>query len=46
MKNEIAKMLVNVAKKTAYKTVGKSFPLGVYEIKPPAELTRQRKCNK
>lgn len=46
MKKIIAKMLVSAAKKTAYKTVGNSFPLGIYEIKPPAELIRQRKCKK
>lgn len=43
MKKKIAKMLVRAAKKTAYKTVGESFPLGIFEIKPPAELMRQRK---
>lgn len=46
MKKEIAKRIVNMAKKTADKGVGGSWSTGVYEIKPPAELMRQRKSIK
>lgn len=43
MKEKIAKKIVSIAKKTADKGVGGSWSTGVYEIKPPAELMRQRK---
>lgn len=46
MKDKIAKKIVNMAEKTAYRTVGKSFPMGTFEIKPPIQLMQQRKCNK
>lgn len=45
MTKKIAKGLVSVAKKAAYKVVGKSFPLCVYEITPPKEL-HHKKDNK
>lgn len=43
MKERMAKKIVNIAKKTADKGVGGSWTTGIYEIKPPAELMRQRK---
>ena len=46
MKKKIAKRIVNIAEKTAYNTVGKSTPLGIFEIKPPAELIRRKKRDK
>lgn len=46
MKEKIAERIVNVAKKTAYKGVGKSWVSGTYEIQPPVELMCQRKPDK
>lgn len=43
MKNKIAEKIVYVARETAYRTAGKSFPSGVHEIEPPAEILYRRK---
>ena len=43
MKEKIAKKIACMAKKKAYESVGKSFPLGVHEIKPPEELLKRKK---
>ena len=42
MREKIAKGLASVAKKAAYKVVGKSFPLCVYESAPPKELIHKK----
>lgn len=41
MKEKIAGRIIRLAKKAAYKSVGKSFDPGVYEIKPPAVLLKR-----
>lgn len=46
MKEKIAKEIVRIAEKAAYKNVGKSTILGTYEIKPPEELLKKKECNK
>jgi len=46
MKEKVAGKIVKVAELKAYKTVGKSLTLGIYEIKPPAELLQRKKANK
>ena len=47
MKEKIAKHIAHIAKKAAYKTVGKSFVIGSYEITPPNELiNKNRRCKK
>ena len=43
MKEKIAKKIACMAKKKAYESVGKSFPKGVQEIKPPEELLKRKK---
>ena len=46
MKKKIAKKIVHMAEKAAYKSVGKSFPVGLHEIKPPEELLKRKKEEK
>lgn len=46
MKEKMAGKLVQIAEKAAYKSVGKSIPSGLYEIKPPVELLERKKANK
>ena len=46
LKEKIARKIVVMAEKIAYRTVGKSFPTGVYEIRPPEELIRKKRCIK
>lgn len=46
MRERIANAIVQIAEKAAYKAVGKSFHLGVYEIKPPKELLDKKRCDK
>lgn len=41
MKEKIAGRIIKLAKKAAYKSVGNSFPIGTYEIKPPEELLKR-----
>lgn len=41
MKEKIVGRIIQLAKKAAYKSVGKSFDPGVYEIKPPEELLKK-----
>ena len=43
MKEKIVREIVKIAKRTAYRTAGKSFPSGVHEIEPPAEILYRRK---
>ena len=43
---KIVRKIIKIAKKAAYQSVGKSIPWGVHEIKPPAELLSQKKCDK
>lgn len=43
MKEKIAKRIACIAEKMAYKSVGKSILLGVYEIKPPKELLNKKR---
>lgn len=46
MKEKIANAITLMAKKAARKTVGKSFLIGSYEIKPPRELLDKKGCTK
>lgn len=46
MKERIAGKIVSIAEKAAHKTVGKSIPMGMHEIKPPEELLKKKECNK
>lgn len=46
MKEKMAKQLVHIAEKAAYKTVGKSMPIGMHEIKPPEELLKKKRSDK
>lgn len=46
MKEKIADKIVRLAEKVAYKSVGKSFPSGVHEIKPPEELLKRKREEK
>lgn len=43
MKEKIAEMIAHVARKIAYKTVGKSFYIGTYEITPPNILVDKKR---
>lgn len=43
---KLAKKLAQTAKKTAYRNVGKSFSVGIYEINPPKELLDKKRCRK
>lgn len=42
----LAKIIVKVAEKIAYRNVGKSLSIGTYEIKPPKELLDNKRCNR
>ena len=46
MKKKLAAKMVQLAEKAAYKAVGKSIPIGAYEIKPPEELLKKKRFNK
>lgn len=46
MKKKIAEKIVRMAEKSAYKSVGKSFPWGVHEIRPPEELLKGKREEK
>lgn len=46
MKEKIAKSIVHMAKRVAYKAVGKSIRIGTYEITPPKELLNKKRCDK
>lgn len=41
MKREIAEKISQMAVKAAYKSVGESSRIGVYEVKPPEELLKR-----
>lgn len=43
MKRKIAERINRMAIKAAYRSVGKSFDPGVYEVKPPEELLKKIK---
>lgn len=43
MKRSIVSAIKQLAMKAACKSVGKSVPLGIYEIEPPQELKTQRR---
>lgn len=46
MKEKIAREIVRMVEKAAYRTVGKSTMIGVYEIKPPEELLKKKRLIK
>ena len=46
MKEKIAKRIVCMAERAAYKSVGKSIPTGMHEIKPPKELLDKKRSMK
>lgn len=46
MKKKIAEKIVRMAEKSAYKSVGRSFPSGVHEIRPPEELLKRKREEK
>lgn len=46
MKEKIAGRIIRMAEKAAYKSVGKSFDIGVYEVKPPEELLKKKRTDK
>lgn len=46
MKEKIAGKIIRIAENAAYKSVGKSFRTGVYEIKPPEELLKKKRADK
>ncbi len=46
MKGKIAESIAKMARNAADRTVGKSFYIGSYEIKPPKELLNKKKGNK
>jgi len=41
-KEKVAEIIVNAATDTAEKTVGRSYPLGIYEVEVPEELKLNR----
>lgn len=43
MKEKIAGRISRMAKKATYNSLGKSFDIGVYEVKPPEELQKWEK---
>lgn len=43
MKEKMARRIVCMAEKAAYKSVGKSIPAGMHEIKPPEELLKKKR---
>lgn len=46
LKEKLARRIVHMAEKAAYKSVGKSIPYGMYEIKPPEELVKRKRENR
>lgn len=46
MKEKIAEKIVRMAEKSAYRSVGKSFPWGVHEIRLPEELLKRKSGEK
>lgn len=46
MNEKLAEKIVHIAERAAYKAVGKSFQSGVYEIKPPEELLKEKREQK
>ncbi len=46
MKEKIAGRIIQMAEKAAYKSVGKSFDIGIYEVKPPEELLEKKRTEK
>ena len=40
MKSKLAEKIVDKARKRAYQTVGRSWPMGVHEVEVPKELKK------
>ena len=45
IKEQMAEVIVETAKDFARKTVGKSIPIGIYEVEVPKELKRPVNSN-